>query len=140
MTEAIAKSIGSFAFKAYSAGSAPSGKINPKALEILQYNHISTSDLTSKSFDDLLYIQFDAVITLCGNAHKEQCPIWVGDCIKAHWGFEDPSSLEDGPEKDRSFQDLFDNLKRIISRFDELIQSNPKLLEKHIKYLEDTFI
>ena len=140
MAEAIAKSINSNNFNAYSAGSTPAGVINTKALETLKANNISINDLSSKSIDDLSHIRFDAVITLCGNAHKEPCPIWVGDCIKDHWGFEDPSAFTDGPEKDKAFQDLFDKLKRVISRLDELIQNNPELIAKHIKHIKETLV
>jgi len=140
MAEALAKSLASEHFNAYSAGSAPSGKINPKAIEILENNDISTHSLTSKSVNDLLHIRFDAVITLCGSAHNEPCPIWVGDCVRGHWGFEDPSTLSDGSEKDIAFQVLFDELKQVITKFSELIQANPELLRKHIKYIEETLI
>jgi len=140
MAEAIAKSIDSNNFNAYSAGSTPAGVINTKALETLKANNISINDLSSKSIDDLSHIRFDAVITLCGNAHKEPCPIWVGDCIKDHWGFEDPSAFTDGPEKDKAFQDLFDKLKRVISRLDELIQNNPESIATHIKHIKETLV
>ncbi|NCV27611.1 MAG: arsenate reductase ArsC [Nitrosomonadales bacterium] len=140
MAEAIAKSINSNNFNAYSAGSTPAGVINTKALETLKANNISINDLSSKSIDDLSHIRFDAVITLCGNAHKEPCPIWVGDCIKDHWGFEDPSAFTDGPEKDKAFQDLFDKLKRVISRLDELIQNNPESIATHIKHIKETLV
>jgi arsenate reductase len=140
MAEAIAKSINSNNFNAYSAGSTPAGVINTKALETLKANNISINDLSSKSIDDLSHIRFDAVITLCGNAHKEPCPIWVGDCIKDHWGFEDPSAFTDGPEKDKAFQDLFDKLKRVISRLDELIQNNPESIATHIKLIKETLV
>lgn len=140
MAEAIAKSINSNNFNAYSAGSTPAGVINTKALETLKANNISINDLSSKSIDALSHIRFDAVITLCGNAHKEPCPIWVGDCIKDHWGFEDPSAFTDGPEKDKAFQDLFDKLKRVISRLDELIQNNPESIATHIKHIKETLV
>jgi len=140
MAEAIAKSINSNSFNAYSAGSTPAGVINTKALETLKANNININDLSSKSIDDLSHIRFDAVITLCGNAHKEPCPIWVGDCIKDHWGFEDPSAFTDGPEKDKAFQYLFDKLKRVISRLDELIQNNPELIATHIKHIKETLV
>ncbi|NCW63569.1 MAG: arsenate reductase ArsC [Betaproteobacteria bacterium] len=140
MAEAIAKSINSNNFNAYSAGSTPAGVINTKALETLKANNISINDLSSKSIDDLSHIRFDAVITLCGNAHKEPCPIWVGDCIKDHWGFEDPSAFTDGPEKDKAFQDLFDKLQRVISRLDELIQNNPESIATHIKHIKETLV
>ena len=140
MAEAIAKSINSNNFNAYSAGSTPAGVINTKALETLKANNISINDLSSKSIDDLSHIRFDAVITLCGNAHKEPCPIWVGDCIKDHWGFEDPSAFTDGPEKDKAFQYLFDKLKRVISRLDELIQNNPESIATHIKHIKETLV
>ena len=140
MAEAIAKSINSNNFNAYSAGSTPAGVINTKALETLKANNISINDLSSKSIDDLSHIRFDAVITLCGNAHKEPCPIWVGNCIKDHWGFEDPSAFTDGPEKDKAFQDLFDKLKRVISRLDELIQNNPESIATHVKHIKETLV
>ena len=140
MAEAIAKSINSNNFNAYSAGSTPAGVINTKALETLKANNISINDLSSKSIDDLSHIRFDAVITLCGNAHKEPCPIWVGNCIKDHWGFEDPSAFTDGPEKDKAFQDLFDKLKSVISRLDELIQNNPESIATHIKHIKETLV
>jgi arsenate reductase len=140
MAEAIAKSINSTSFNAYSAGSTPAGVINTKALETLKANNISINDLSSKSIDDLSHIRFDAVITLCGNAHKEPCPIWVGDCIKDHWGFEDPSAFTDGPEKDKAFQDLFDKLQRVISRLDELIQNHPESIATHIKHIKETLV
>ena len=140
MAEAIAKSIASNSFNAYSAGSSPSGRINPKAIEVLKNHDISTHNLISKSINDLQHIRFDAVITLCGSAHNEPCSIWVGDCIKAHLAFEDPSVFADGPEKDRAFQDLFDKLKKVISKFSELIQANPELLKEHIKHIEETLI
>ena len=140
MAEAIAKSINSNSFNAYSAGSTPAGVINTKALETLKANNISINDLSSKSIDDLSHIRFDAVITLCGNAHKEPCPIWVGDCIKDHWGFEDPSAFIDGPEKDKAFQDLFDKLQKVISRLDELIQNNPESIATHIKHIKETLV
>ena len=140
MAEAIAKSISFKSFNVYSAGSSPNRVINPKALETLKSNNVSVKELSSKSVDDISHIRFDAVITLCGNAQNEPCPIWVGDCIKAHWGFEDPSILSDGPEKDRAFQGLFDKLKKVILSFNELIQSSPNLLEEHIKYVEETLI
>lgn len=140
MAEAIAKSINSNNFNAYSAGSTPAGVINTKALETLKANNISINDLSSKSIDDLSHIRFDAVITLCGNAHKEPCPIWVGDCIKDHWGFEDPSAFTDGPEKDKAFQDLFDKLQRVISKLDELIQNNPESIATHIKHIKETLV
>lgn len=140
MAEAIAKSINSNNFNAYSAGSTPAGVINTKALETLKANNISINDLSSKSIDDLSHIRFDAVITLCGNAHKEPCPIWVGDCIKDHWGFEDPSAFNDGPEKDKAFQDLFDKLQRVISKLDELIQNNPESIATHVKHIKETLV
>ncbi len=140
MAEAIAKSINSNSFNAYSAGSTPAGVINTKALETLKANNININDLSSKSIDALSHIRFDAVITLCGNAHKEPCPIWVGDCIKDHWGFEDPSAFTDGPEKDKAFQDLFDKLMRVISRLDELIQNNPESIATHIKHIKETLV
>lgn len=97
--------------QAHSAGSAPSGRINPFALEALQNAGVDTAGYRSKSWDEfsqdgapLLSI----VVTVCDSAAAEQCPVFFGgngQPVKVHWGYADPSNSEGGDEgKRRAFE------------------------------------
>ncbi|RTZ40646.1 arsenate reductase ArsC [Candidimonas sp. SYP-B2681] len=91
--------------RAYSAGSTPSGRINPHALAALQAAGISTEGYRSKSWDEFLEDsapEMHVVITVCDNAAAEQCPYWPGDPITVHWGYPDPSNVAEG-EKATAF-------------------------------------
>lgn len=98
--------------KAHSAGSAPSGRINPLAIEALKQAGIATDSFRSKS-----WIEFSAdeapplsiVITVCDSAAAETCPVFFGgkggQPIKVHWGYPDPSNAEGGDAgKRRAFE------------------------------------
>ena len=81
--------------RAYSAGSAPSGRINPYALEALGNVGVDVSDARSKSWDEFTAPgapQMRIVITVCDSAAAEQCPYWPGSPVKVHWGYPDPSN------------------------------------------------
>ena len=94
--------------RGYSAGSAPSGRINPFALEALGNSGIDTKDFRSKSWDE--FTQPDApemriVITVCDSAAKETCPYWPGSPVQMHWGYPDPSNADGGDAgKHRAFE------------------------------------
>ena len=81
-------------FHAYSAGSKPSGQVHPFTLKTLQNLNLPTEGLSSKTIAACEQYQPDVVITVCGSAAQEACPIYLGSAIKAHWGLEDPSHLE----------------------------------------------
>lgn len=79
---------------AYSAGSRPVGQVNPHALALLASKGYPTEGLTSKSWD--IFAEpgapvMDLVITVCGSAAGETCPMWPGAPLRAHWGIEDPA-------------------------------------------------
>lgn len=81
--------------RGYSAGSAPSGRVNPLALSVLEDAGVSTAGARSKSWDE--FAPTDAprmrvVITVCDSAAGEACPIWPGSPIRVHWGYPDPSN------------------------------------------------
>ena len=88
--------------KAFSAGSAPSGRINPHALEALGNAGVDTSGYHSKSWDAFVgdhAPRMRVVITVCDSAAAEQCPYWPGSPVKAHWGYTDPSNSPDDGKK-----------------------------------------
>jgi arsenate reductase len=91
-------------FKAYSAGSHPTGVVNPFAIELLREMKLSTEGLRSKPWDEFAAPgapPLDFVITVCDNAAGEVCPIWPGRPMTAHWGVEDPSVVEGSDERKR---------------------------------------
>lgn len=98
--------------KAYSAGSAPSGLINPFAIEALNNAGVNTSGYRSKSWDEFSQDgapPLSIVITVCDSAAAEQCPVFFGGTggqpVKVHWGYPDPSNAEGGEEgKRRAFE------------------------------------
>jgi arsenate reductase len=92
--------------RAFSAGSAPSGRINPHALEALGKAGVDTTGCRSKSWDE--FSAQDAppmriVITVCDSAAAESCPYWPGGPVKVHWGFPDPSNALEA-EKQNAFE------------------------------------
>lgn len=98
--------------QAHSAGSAPSGRINPFALEALRNVGIDVSRFRSKSWDEFTGADappLSVVITVCDSAAAETCPVFLGHSskppIKIHWGYPDPSNAEGGDEgKRRAFE------------------------------------
>jgi arsenate reductase len=100
--------------QAHSAGSAPSGRINPFALEALSDAGVDTAGYRSKSWDEFSQVgapPLSIVITVCDSAAAEQCPVFFGadrdggQPVKVHWGYPDPSNAEGGDEgKRRAFE------------------------------------
>lgn len=96
MAEALFSALGKGRFQAFSAGSHPSGTINPFAVERCEAPDYDTAGLRSKSWDEFGKPdapQMDFVITGCDQAAGEVCTIWPGKPITAHWGFEDPAAF-----------------------------------------------
>lgn len=95
--------------RAYSAGSAPSGRLNPFALEALTNAGIDTTAYRSKSWDEFVTDgapQMRIVITVCDSAAAEQCPYWPGSPVKVHWGYADPSNAPGGDDGKRQAFEL----------------------------------
>jgi arsenate reductase len=121
LAEAYLNGAGDRRFRAYSAGSHPTGNVNPYALELLQKNRISTEGLRSKSWDE--FARPDApplrfVFTVCDNAAGEACPLWPGQPITAHWGVADPAAVQGSDdEKRKAFLAAFTQLSNRVRLF-----------------------
>jgi arsenate reductase len=121
MAEAILNFKGKGRFRAFSAGSHPSGIVRPEALKQLELAGMATEGLRSKSWDEFAApgappIHF--IFTVCDNAASEVCPIWPGHPMTAHWGIADPAAARGTPEEiDRAFRDTYTILDRRIGLF-----------------------
>jgi len=99
LAEAVMSKLGAGKFRAFSAGSMPTGKVNPHAIALLERLGYQTAGFRSKSWDefarennpDAPHLHF--VFTVCDNAAGEVCPIWPGQPITAHWGLPDPAAV-----------------------------------------------
>lgn len=117
MAEALLNVLGAGRFRAYSAGSFPSGSVQPIAAELArEFGY--TEPLRSKSWDEFAQADsptIDMVITVCDNAAGEVCPIWPGQPVTAHWGVPDPVSASGGEdERRRAFRSTWMMLRRRI--------------------------
>ncbi|EFW9181980.1 arsenical-resistance protein [Shigella sonnei] len=121
MAEALINTMGQGRFRAYSAGSHPTGKVNPFAVEKVESVNYPTENLRSKSWDEYATPdapKMDFIITVCDNAAGEMCPVWPGQPISAHWGFEDPAAVEGtDAEKRRAFEQTFRHMMNRVRLF-----------------------
>ena len=105
-------------FEVVSAGSHPTGRVNPLAVRTLRerYN-LDASAARSKSWDEFKGVKFDFVITVCDNA-REACPVWPGQPMIAHWGSPDPAAAEGTEdEKFRFFVTVASQIARRVDLF-----------------------
>jgi protein-tyrosine-phosphatase len=139
--ESIMNRIGAGRFKAYSAGSMPSGAINPHAVLLLKHLNYKTDDLRSKAWDEFAILnnpdapELDFVFTVCDNAAGEVCPIWPGQPMSAHWGIPDPSTATGtDAEIALAFAEAYRQLNSRITAFCALpMRSLDRLsLQKHL--------
>lgn len=121
MAEALINSMGNGRFKAYSAGSHPTGKVNPFAVDRVQSINCPTENLRSKNWDEFVLPnapRMDFIITVCDNAAGEMCPVWPGQPISAHWGFEDPAAVEGtNDQRRRAFDVTFRHIMKRVRLF-----------------------
>ena len=106
LAEAALARRGGARFASHSAGSQPKGEPHPRTIETLERLGYATSGFASKSWDVFAGDEappIDVVITVCGNAANETCPVWPGAPIRAHWGVEDPAAFEGSADEERAF-------------------------------------
>jgi arsenate reductase len=131
MAEAMLNTIGNGRFHAYSAGSHPGGTVNPMAIEQIKSTGYPPENLRSKNWDEYAAPgapKMDFIITVCDNAAGEVCPIWPGQPISAHWGFEDPAAATGTEEEKRA---VFSKIAKQIHARVKLLNSLPiAMLEK----------
>jgi arsenate reductase len=103
--EALFNTMAAGRFRAYSAGSHPTGRVNRFAIELIRALGYPVEDLRSKSWDEFAAPgapELDFVITVCDKAAGEMCPLWAGQPITAHWGFPDPAAVEGTDDEKRA--------------------------------------
>lgn len=123
LAECVFNHLGQGRVRAWSAGSHPTGKVNPFALQALQQAGIGCENVSSKSWDSFAQADapaLDLVITVCDNAANEVCPIFQAKGqhpAKAHWPYPDPAAVE-GSDADKlaAFTNTLAQLQDRISR------------------------
>jgi arsenate reductase (thioredoxin) len=122
MAEALINTMGAGRFRAYSAGSHPTGKVNPFAIEQVASTRYPINDLRSKCWDEFAQSEapkMDFILTVCDNAAGEVCPLWPGQPISAHWSFEDPADAVGSDEvKPAAFNKVY---RQILGRVQRLV-------------------
>ena len=130
MAEAIVTTMSKGRFIGYSAGSHPTGVVNPFAVEVVRAIGYPLDKLRSKSWDDFARPgapPMDFIITVCDNAAGEVCPVWLGKPVTAHWGFPDPAAVTGTDDQKRL---AFSNVSHgIRSRLNFLLALPPQKLD-----------
>ena len=124
IAEAILNKLGQGKFRAYSAGSQPTGRVNPNTIQLLRGLGYDTSCFRSKSWSEFAKPgapPLDFVFTVCDNAAGEACPVWPGQPMTAHWGVPDPAEAR-GSEAEiaLAFKDAYRMLFQRIGIFTAL--------------------
>lgn len=125
LAESLLHHLGKGRFHAYSAGSQPSGTVNPWVLELLAEQGMPVAGLHSKGWDEFATPDaptLDFVFTVCDNAAGETCPVWPGQPLTAHWGIADPAAAEGDDEARRA---AVSQAYRLLSRRLSLFLSLP---------------
>jgi protein-tyrosine-phosphatase len=121
MAECILNRIGKGRFIAHSAGSHPSGRINPFVAALLARQGHDIGALRSKAWDEFAVPgapAMDFVFTVCDDAAGEVCPIWPGHPITSHWGFPDPSAIVGSDAEKAAFTaKIYDSIERRLGTF-----------------------
>ena len=124
MAEAILNKLGAGKFRAYSAGSQPKGRVDPRTIELLQSLGYDTSGFRSKGWNEFAKPgapSLDFVFTVCDNAAGETCPVWPGQPMTAHWGVPDPAEAKgSAAEIALAFKDAYRMLHQRIGVFTAL--------------------
>ena len=122
IAEAVLNREGDGRFRGYSAGSLPSGTVHNDTLGVLKRLGFDTTALRCKSWEEFATPDaphMDFIFTLCDDAAGESCPVWPGHPVSAHWGIEDPVSIDDDA-RDHAICQALHFLENRISLFTSL--------------------
>jgi len=123
LAEAILNQKWGSRFQGFSAGSHPTGRVNPGAIRLLEQLGFQTLAFRSKSWDEFAQAgapPIDFVISVCDNAAGEVCPVWPGKPVTAHWGVPDPAHVDDPVASSLAFREAFRLLSHRIELFAKL--------------------
>jgi len=118
--EALFNYLGKGRARAFSAGSQPSGTVNPVALATLAAHGVPLPEARSKSWDEFAAPgapALDFIFTVCASAAGEACPIWPGHPATAHWGIADPAHVEPLAARQAAFETAYAELEKRITAF-----------------------
>lgn len=114
LAEALVNRYGSSRYKAYSAGSQPTGAIHPMTIRLLDEMGVNSGGFRSKSWDEFTQAnapEMDCVITVCDRAAAEPCPVWPGKPAVAHWSIPDPASVVGSASTQlKAFREIFNEI------------------------------
>lgn len=114
--EALINHKGNGRVRAFSAGSHPTGKVNPNALATLARNGLATTGFSSQSWDEFDNADIDIAITVCDQAAGETCPVYLNSIVRAHWGLPDPAHVTGTEDEiNRAFQATYDALQERVN-------------------------
>lgn len=115
--EALINHLGAGRFRAFSAGSHPTGKVNANALATLARHGLPTKGYTSQSWDEFKDTPIDILISVCDSAAGETCPVYLGSAVRGHWGLPDPAHVTGSPDVIKAaFEATYAALERRIQR------------------------
>ncbi|MDI6747274.1 MAG: arsenate reductase ArsC [Rhodocyclaceae bacterium] len=125
--EMLFNHLGAGRIRACSAGSQPTGQVNPLALETLERHGVPLQEARSKSWNEFgaqagqdavpPAPTFDFIFTVCGSAARETCPVWPGDPVSIHWEIADPSHVELLEPRRAAFEATYQLLRKRIKAF-----------------------
>jgi len=123
MAEALLSTLGKGRFHTFSAGSNPTGHVNPFAIEQVRKTGYELANLRSKSWEEFASSEpsaphMDFIITVCDQAAGEVCPLWPGHPASAHWSFHDPAAVEGSDETKRTaFEQVYQQIQHRVVAF-----------------------
>ena len=128
--EALLNHLGTGRVQGFSAGSHPTGRVNPNALATLKRHGLPTDGLASKTWDEFADAGIDVAITVCDQAAGEACPVYLGAVVRAHWGLPDPARVTGTDEEvAAAFEAVFQGLQQRITAMLALPMETGSLLD-----------
>jgi len=114
IAEGLARSMAPAGTTVWSAGSRPTS-VRPEAIAVLREIGLDIASHRSKAVAEIPASEVDTVITLCG---EEECPLFLGQATRLHWGLPDPAAVT-GSEEERldAFRKTRDELRRRLEAF-----------------------